>query len=591
MIFFLTVFYFFFFRIKRRFLIWVEDHWFYKTSFTHKLSNIFYVIGLSLLTFALLDLRGPEKKVQGETQDQKTIILVDSSASMLAEDVRPNRFKKALLLVKHFVKKAVGQQISLVVFSDNQKRIVPFTKDIDLINARIDRLESLNLRRGGTGLSQAIQESIEYFRTSTGDLNGNILVFTDAEETELSLKLKIPEGITIAMIGVGTSKGAPIPLRNSRGQFSGNKKFKGRVVISKLNESLLSGLKNDIKHYKYWIATSYSLPTEEILSFFNRVEGVKKTKGEYLIKPVLANYLLVPGVISLMLAFLMNFRKTFVMSFMLFISGYGFSNENIEETEPVRSEETLMLEGLFSEGKLENKGKLKLAENLLTEGFKEESMRLYEEILPDKMNKKNLKDFSNFAIGKLSNGDQKGGVALLRDILKEIDRYNDPTFDNLQKAVEKNLLNAIKENESDKKKKDQEEGQKDKKKNKDDSGEGEDSKDKKGSGGEPGEDEKDSKTSDKGQNGNKDQDSASDEDKKKKNEQEGKGDKGDKKEEEKKKGGDKKSELSEAQGKGEKGKKKLPAILKQLINDDNQLQKKVIDAKTVERKSREEKDW
>ena len=71
----------------------------------------------------------------------KTIILVDSSASMLAEDVRPNRFKKALLLVKHYVKKAVGQQISLVVFSDNQKRIIPFTDDIDLINARLERLE------------------------------------------------------------------------------------------------------------------------------------------------------------------------------------------------------------------------------------------------------------------------------------------------------------------------------------------------------------------------------------------------------------------------------------------------------------------
>ena len=37
--------------------------------------------------------------------------------------------------------------------------------------------------------------------------------------------------------------------------------------------------------------------------------------------------------------------------------------------------------------------------------------------------------------------------------------------------------------------------------------------------------------------------------------------------------------------------KKLPALLKQLMSDDNKLQKKMIDAKTLRRKASDEKDW
>ena len=153
----------FYFRLTEKFYQWIKDHWFYRRSLWTKLSLALHLVGISLILLALMDLRGPEKRVKGSKVEQKTIILVDSSASMLAEDVRPNRFSKALLLVKHYIKKAVGQKVSLVVFSDTQKRIVPFTEDMDLVNARLDSLEELDLKRGGTGLAQALQESIQYW--------------------------------------------------------------------------------------------------------------------------------------------------------------------------------------------------------------------------------------------------------------------------------------------------------------------------------------------------------------------------------------------------------------------------------------------
>ena len=78
---------------------------------------------------------------------------------------------------------------------DDVKKIVPFTDDNNLVDARIDTLKSLDLKRGGTSLDMAIQQSLQYFITESSDIQGNILVITDGEETESIADLKIPKGI------------------------------------------------------------------------------------------------------------------------------------------------------------------------------------------------------------------------------------------------------------------------------------------------------------------------------------------------------------------------------------------------------------
>lgn len=565
---FLGGFFYLYLRNRSNFFTWVEDHWFYKQSRLNKISTYFYMAGMIFIISAMLDLRGPEKRVKGAAQDTKTIILIDSSASMLAEDVRPNRFKKALLLVKHYVKKAVGQQISLVVFSDSQKRIIPFTDDIDLIYARVERLESLNLGRGGTGLTQAIAESVEYFKSSGGELSGNILIFTDAEETELEFPLDIPKSITVGMIGIGTAKGAPIPVRDSRGEFKGNKKFQGKVVISKLSENVLKELSNKIKNYQYWIATSYSLPTEEILAFFNRVDKAKNLDNEFRVKPVLANYLLIPGAILLFFAFMFNYRRSFSLGLLIFAlqlqmsSAFGQGAPK-EEKAPEKSELSLKLESLLAQNQLDDAGRRKLAESLLKDGFPKLSETLYEEVLPKKFTEENLKDFSNYALSKIKNGKKSEGLEDSKRMLEYLDHNKVEQSSEVKKALEKNILKAIAEGGGSGKGS----GESDDKNEKGDNKEKSDS--------------KDSKSGDQDKN---------EDDEKENNDKKNKSDKKDK-------GSEKESDQknkSEDESKGENKKipkKKLPAILKQLISDDNKLQKKIIDAKTTERKTREQKDW
>ena len=552
-------------RAEKKYYQWVLDHWFFKQSLLSKVSSIFYFLGFTFLLLALLDLRGKEQRVTGKSVDQKTVVLIDASASMLAEDVRPNRFEKATLLAKHFIKKAVGHQVSVVVFSDGQKRIVPFTKDMDLVEARLNTLKELDLDRGGTGLSMALQESIQYFINSEQRPFGNILVITDAEETDGGLNLNVPDGISVAIVGVGTAKGAPIPIRNSRGVFRGNKKFKGETVISKLDETFLKKLGEKIKHFQYWVASSYSLPTEQILNFFSRSYKTKKSEDDFRIKPVLANYLLLPGVFMLILAFVMKNGKSFAVAALLICSMDSFGNNS--PPEPQKNEVILELEERFARNELGPKGKKKLASELLRQGFSEEATTLYKEVLPETITDENSVEKFNLGAAQLKAGKVKDGLKTYTEL---VDYLENNTSENNLDLLEKSKLNMLKAIQTQTQKKKQ---QNKNSKSKEEKGKNQENKDK-----------------DQGEGQSKDQKDQKDQ------KGQGQGNKKDKKKNEDKSDQEKnqKKERDKKDGKGESGKnekQKVPSILKQLLSDDNQLQKKVIDANTVKGKARDKKDW
>jgi Ca-activated chloride channel family protein len=169
------------FNQEKKFFNLIKTYWFYKRSPLSYISTFFAVLGMAGLLLSLLDLRGPEEKIKTEVPTDRTIILIDTSASMLAEDVKPSRLQKAALIAKHFARKAAGHQLSIVAFAEIQKKIVPFTNDLDLIDARLDSLKTLRNHYGSSALSLAIQESIQYFQETGGEARGNILIFTDGE--------------------------------------------------------------------------------------------------------------------------------------------------------------------------------------------------------------------------------------------------------------------------------------------------------------------------------------------------------------------------------------------------------------------------
>lgn len=567
-LFFVGIFIYFLNKLNKKFYTWVEDHWFFKKSRFAKLSFFAYGLGVLFLALALMDLRGKEESITGKESDQKTIILVDTSASMMAEDVRPNRFEKSLLLVKHFIKKSVGHHISIIAFSDGSKRIVPFTEDKDLLLARVDTLKTLDLRKGGTGLSKSIKEAAQYFVKDGEATKGNILVFTDGEETGNEFPLELGNDISVGVVAVGTAKGAPVPERDKRGIFRGNKKHKGKLVISKLDEDYLKSLSNKTEQFKYWVASSYSIPTTSILSFFNDLDEMRNSKNTFKVKPVKLEWLMIPGLVFLALSFLFNLKKNFVMAIALFFifdvkAQQGLSVKGDKEEERQKSERTLELEKRFRKGTLSNEGKKALAAQLLKEKFVEESAMLYEEVLEEDVKDNNIVDKFNESTALLQTGNIRKSITQFQDIIKKTEGKTDENSKQINETAKLNVLKFLESQAKSKqsKSKDKQEQKNDQQDDKDSNeGEGEESKE---------------------QKDKQEQEGESDEDKEKE-EKDQKAPDQDQKRNEKK---------TESAAEREKRKKNLPQLLKQLISDDNKLQKKLIDAKTSERKDRTAKDW
>lgn len=573
-----VVFFFIVILMERRFFKFVRTYWFFKRSLFSYISTILFLAGMAGLLLSLLDPRGPEEKIKTEVPSDRTIILIDTSASMLAEDVKPSRLQKATLIAKHFARKAAGQQLSIVAFAEIQKKIVPFTNDLDLIDARLGSLENLRNQYGSSALTSAIQESIQYFKETGGEESGNIIVFTDGEETAEAMDLKVPKSIHVALVGIGTEQGGRIPLDDGRGFRFGYKKEKGRDVITKLNENFFRQITSQIPSSKYWLANSYSLPSEEILEFFRS----EKTKGndqqDMVVKPVLMEYIVIPSILLIFLSYLFKSLRVFSLSLLLLISPVHSQDKEEVELSP----ETIARMNDLQRGELNQLEKIKLADDLLKGGAKEEALALYQENLSFPVDKSLPPEaYLNYGTALLEKGDAKNGF----DVYQKL---KDSGVDqSVHEMMAKNALSYFQKEEQKK----QQEKQKKDQQQKNDQNKDQNQQNQSGN------QQKDQQNQS-GQQNKKDQNQPGSENEKK----EDKKDKGDNKDE--KKEDENKEDNKDEQDKNDEGKdseekkplppKKIPAKLKQLMSDDRQLQMKMIENGTRDlnkRKSRKSKDW
>lgn len=563
-------------RMENSFFNFIKMYWFYKRSILSYLASLLLILGVAGLLFSLLDIRGPEEKIKTEIPKDRTIILIDTSASMLAEDVKPNRLQKATLIAKHFARKAAGHQISIVAFAEIQKKIVPFTSDLDLIDARLDSIEGLRNQYGSSALSVAIQESIQYFREGDGEgeARGHLLVLTDGEETTEGIDLKVPKGIHVALVGVGTSRGGRIPIDDGRGLRFGYKKNGSRDVITKLNEKFFQVLVSDLPSAKYWLANSYSLPSEEILSFFTSEKAKGNTQEDMVIKPVLMEWIVIPSLLLLIFSYTLKSIKIFTLGLLLIILPAG-AQANPPELTPEMIERLDELQA----GKLDQLEKIKLADDLYQAGAKPEALSLYQENLPPRIDKSLPPEaYLNYGTALLEKGKIQEALKTYKDLNDSL--QESPQREKIQDVMDKNIVSYFQQQEQKKK----EQKNKDQQKNQD-----KQDKDSQSEEGSP----KDQQGKSEQNQKNKKQEKGQEQDQKKNDSQDGEDKKDDPSQDE----GEEKDDMDAREGEKEEKKmppQKIPAKLKQLMSDDRQLQMKMIEQGTRElnrRKSRKSKDW
>lgn len=196
---------------------------------------------LLALFFGLLSLTQPRWGYQWEeirSEGVDIIVALDVSNSMLAQDVKPNRLKRAQREISDLLNLMNGDRVGLVAFAGTAFLQCPLTLDYSAARIFLETLDSDLIPVQGTALGTAIRTAVQAFSQKEKKSKALILI-TDGEDQEgdaQSAALFAQEqGVKIFVIGVGAEQGAPIPA--PEGGFK--KDSNGEVVLTKLNESAL----------------------------------------------------------------------------------------------------------------------------------------------------------------------------------------------------------------------------------------------------------------------------------------------------------------------------------------------------------------
>jgi len=170
------------------------------------------------------------------------LIAVDTSRSMLSNDVQPNRLERVKLATRDLVNELQGDRVGLIAFAGRAFLQAPLTIDYEAVMESINDLDTKTIPEGGTNISEAITLATQSFGKSAVG-NRALIIFTDGEELSgdamKSAKMAADAGVHIFTIGVGTSEGSLIPIAGEEGGTSFVKDSSGQVVKSKLDEKRL----------------------------------------------------------------------------------------------------------------------------------------------------------------------------------------------------------------------------------------------------------------------------------------------------------------------------------------------------------------
>ena len=169
------------------------------------------------------------------------LVAVDTSRSMLSNDVPPNRLARVKLATQDLINNLTGDRVGLIAFAGRAFLQAPLTIDYDAAVESINDLDTKTIPEGGTNISEAIALALQTFgKSATG--NRALIIFTDGEELSgnavKEAKNAADAGVRIFTIGVGTVQGSLIPIESENGSVF-VKDAKGQVVKSRLDENRL----------------------------------------------------------------------------------------------------------------------------------------------------------------------------------------------------------------------------------------------------------------------------------------------------------------------------------------------------------------
>lgn len=196
------------------------------------------VLVLLIIMLARPQLAGRISKQQRDGIEM--VIALDVSNSMLARDVKPDRLSRAKMMVEDLINKFTNDKIALVVFAGDAFVQLPITSDFVSAKMFLNDITPGMIRNQGTDIAHAIEVASQSFTQQEG-IGKAIIVITDGEDheggAEEAAKAAYDSGCNIFILGIGSTKGEPIPNPDTGGFMVDDT---GTKVVSRLNEQMCS---------------------------------------------------------------------------------------------------------------------------------------------------------------------------------------------------------------------------------------------------------------------------------------------------------------------------------------------------------------
>jgi len=168
----------------------------------------------------------------------ETIICLDISNSMRAEDVTPSRLDRAKMMVENLVDHFTDDKIGLIVFAGDAFVQLPITSDYVSAKMFLSNIDPSMIATQGTDVARAVEMATHSFTQEKG-IGKAIIVITDGEDHEggavEAAEAAKKAGMRVYMLGIGSAKGSPIPIPGTGDYMMDNT---GQTVISALNEDM-----------------------------------------------------------------------------------------------------------------------------------------------------------------------------------------------------------------------------------------------------------------------------------------------------------------------------------------------------------------
>lgn len=231
------------------------------------------------LVFLIIALARPQERlttVERNAEGIDIVMVLDMSTSMLAEDLKPNRFEAARQVAKDFVDKRETDRIGLVTFAMKSFTVVPPTLDYRLLKQLIDDLE-MGVIQDGTAIGMGIATAVNRMKESPAE-SKVIILLTDGQNNAgeidpvTAADLALTYDIKIYTIGAGTRGTAPYPIQDPIfGQRYQN-------VQVNIDEEMLTQVA-ELTGGRYFRATD----SEQLESVYAEIDELEKTEVEELI--------------------------------------------------------------------------------------------------------------------------------------------------------------------------------------------------------------------------------------------------------------------------------------------------------------------